>query len=762
MKIAALTAVLAAFLIAPASASAAQNSDPMRTLGGDSPLCTNSPAGLDQQARADCRATGALEHPYPLDRYRFDWHIDTGITNDPTNNLLAAIQWLLAMAWLALLYLLKGVLLAFQWAFSLDPLSEAMQPTSKALTQLHTRTLGQPWMLAAISVLGLWGIWRGIVQRRTVETVAGLAAAIVMMAGALYVIARPADTIGRVSQGANDVSLGFLSGVAEGTLRQPSRTVADSSRGIFNTVILRPWCAINFADVTWCLSKAPGDRLTRAERWLRFEPDSRARNAEWQVIDDPDSEPWTNQPDVLGIDIPGTDRLEKDDQKIKQQLAGYRPTTADKQRIQIQGKSQTVIRVALFLLIAAGITGCILLIGWLSLNVLYQGLLTLILLLAAPGMLLAPAFGYHGRRLFGTWARKLLAAAIAKAIYALLLAIVLAINTIITSLDTELPWLAVWLLSAVFWWGTFLKRGELLGWLSLGAQRTPDTEKAGAQGRLTGPVTSALATAAGAPAAATLALKATSAYRTEDHREGVKAAATDELRGRATERLDHRYEDLHGQLAEHDQAREKTQGLTRRITSLDRQIEQAQNAARNARIDKDRAAAEKRQAAAKAERSKLISQRKHLESKLLSRPEEGVARRFIETADRNQIETGARYTPRQLDLQIAELRTDAEHPSGDDRHRWRTSSWKPGLPESQLEKLTPEHRRQLSAHISDQLDRDRALLAAIPDPERPAGAPSRKQTRKASRQIDTRSLKDHTRRARDQRREPAPPPAHHR
>ena len=27
--------------------------------------------------------------------------------------------------------------------------------------------------------------------------------------------------------------------------------------------MLRPWCAINFADVTWCLARAPGDRLTR-------------------------------------------------------------------------------------------------------------------------------------------------------------------------------------------------------------------------------------------------------------------------------------------------------------------------------------------------------------------------------------------------------------------------------------------------------------------------------------------------------------------
>lgn len=763
MKWAALTAAVFLLLTAPSTANAAHANDPIRSLGGDSPLCTSHPAGLDQKARADCKATGALEHPYPLDRYRFDWHIDTGVTKDPTSNLLAAIQWLLSMGWLALLYLLKGVLLAFQWAFSLDPTNQAMRPTADALQRLHTRTLGQPWLLAAITVLGMWGLWRGIVQRRTIETAAGLLAAAVMMAGALFVIARPAQTIGQLSAGANDVSLGFLSGTADGTLKHPTRTVATSSRSIFDAVVLRPWCAMNFADVQWCLGKAPGDRLTRAERWLRYEPDTRPRNAEWQVVDDPGSEPWTNQPDVLGIDIPGTDSLEKDDQKIKDQLAGYKPTKTDSSRVEIQGKSQTVIRVALFLLIAAGMAGCIVLLGWLALNVLLQGLLTLVLLLAAPAMLFAPAFGEPGRRLFTSWAKKLLAAAVAKAIYALLLAIVLAINTIIGSLDAELPWLAVWLVSAVFWWGTYLKRGELLGWLSMGSQR-PDTP-----GRkptpIPGPAATVLAGATLGPAAAAIAgtaIREQHQNHTGDQREGIQAAATEHLRGRASERLDHRYDQLHEQLETHDDAKEKTQGLTRRITAADRTIDQAQNAQRNARTDEDRTKAQTRLNQAQAQRTKLVAQRKALEPKLLPRSEEGVARRFIEAADRSTIETGQRFTPKQLDLQIEELRADTQHPATDDRHNWRRTSWKPGLPESQLEDLPVPDRADLHRHIQDQLDQDRALLAAVRPPDLPTVRPKPRQLRQARKAADPIVVKAHVRRAKDHRREPAPPPAHHR
>ncbi|MTD44873.1 hypothetical protein GKE82_11365 [Conexibacter sp. W3-3-2] len=768
----ALVGLLAATVVLLALAAPASAADPLRTLGGDSPLCANNAAGLDARTRADCAATGAIEHPYPLDRYRFDWHIDTGLTKDPTSNLLAAVQWLLSMAWLALLYGLKGVLLAFQWAFSLDLLNEAMRPARDALQRLHTRTLGQPWLLAAITTLGLWALWRGIVQRRHTETAAGLAAAALMMAGALFVIARPAETIGALSKGANDVSLGFLSGAADGTLTRPARTIAGSSRQIFDAVVLRPWCAMNFADVTWCLQKAPGDRLTRAERWLRYDPDTRPRTAEWQIIDDPDSEPWTNQPDVLGITVPGTDLLQADDDDIRDQLAGYRPTKADRERVEIQGKGKTVVRVGLFCLIALGMAGCILLIGWLALRVLLQGLLTLVLLLAAPVMLLAPAFGEHGRRLFTGWAKKLLAAAVAKAIYALLLAIVLAINGIVAGLDTDLPWLAVWLVSAVFWWGVLLKRDELLGWLSLGTQDDKSNSLARAYyaARMTAPVASALtggtATVAGAPVAATLvasgAARTAHTHRREDADEGLRVAATTELRDRARARLDHRYTQLHETLTAHDDARAKTQGLTRRITTLERTIDQAENAERRARTPEDRAEAQQRRRDARAERGKLIAQRKALEPRLMPRAEEGVARRFIETADRTQVETGERYSTRQLDLQIEELRADTEHPTTDERHAWRAQSWRPGLPEAQLADLAPDDRQELDRHLTAQLDRDRALLAAVPSLEQPSTRPRGAARRTARQAVDPDLLRDRTREARDQRRNPAPVPDHHR
>lgn len=764
-----IAAVLIGFclaLTAPATAAAA-TTDPLRTLGGDSPLCARSDIGAP--ARADCRATGAIEHPYPIDRYRFDWHIDTGITKDPVNNLLAAIQWLLSIVWLALLYLLKGVLLAFQWSFSLDLLGDAMAPARRSLDQLHQQTLGQPWFLAAITMLGLGAIWRGFVQRRTIETVAGLAAASLMMAGALFVIAQPAQTLGALSKGANDVSLGFLAGASEGTLRTPSRTIASSSRRIFDSVVLRPWCAMNFADVTWCLKRTPGDHLTHAERWLRFEPDSTERNAEFQIVDDPTSEPWKRSADVLGVGLPAGDLLEADSDAIKHQLDGYHPTKDDGARVAIQKKDQTVVRVALFLLIAAGTLGCILLLGWLAIRVLFQGLLTLVLLLGAPVMLLAPAFGQQGRTLFAAWAKRLLAAAVAKAIYALLLAIVLAVSAIIGQLDGTFPWLAVWLISAVFWWGVLLKRSELLGWLSLGAHDSRDNSIARAYyaTRMAMPVASAIT---GGAAGATLAAPTTAiaagraghqkaGERREQTEQAIQTAAREQLIDRARTRLDDRYERMHERLAAHDDAREKITGLDKRLTTNARTLDQAKTAEQRARDPQERERHTKRSAQLDAQRGKLIRQRKALEPRLMPRLEEGVARKFIETADRNQVEQGTRFSDRQVDLQLDELRGDvaAGAPPDDRRHLWRAQGWRPGIPESDLERLEPPEREDLHRHIADDLERDRALFRALPaDPDLVPTSSDRRAVRAA---LDPKVVRKYRREA---ARRQAPPSSHSR
>lgn len=759
----ALLTTLALLAASPVAAGAAAQpaADPLRTLAGDSPLCRG--VAIDAASRASCRATGAIEHAYPLDRYRFDWHIDTGLTKDPVDNLLAGIQWVLSMVWLALLWAMKGVLLGFQWAFSLDLLGDALTPIRVALLRLHEQTLGQPWLLAAISVLGLGGIWRGLVQRDSTAATGGLIAAVLMMSVALFVIAKPEATVGELSKGANAVALGFLAGAGEGTVREPTRTVASASRRLFDAVVLRPWCALNFGDVAWCLDRAPGDSMSRAERWLRFSPGSAQRDAEYEWLADPDAEPWKRGADVVGIDVPGGDVLAADDDEIRRQLEGYRVSDSDRERVALQRKDATPMRVALLALVALGLTGCLVLIGWLTVRILLAGLLTLMLLLAAPVVLLLPALGAGGREQFIGWAKRLLSAVIAKAIYALLLALVLTVNTVVTSLDGELPWLAAWLVACVFWWGVLLKRDELLAWISIGdpAHKQGTLQRAYYATRVARPLTRtarrAAATAAlPATTAAAVGSVALRARRERDdvRTEAVQTVAREQLREQARARLDHRYTDMHERLAAHDDAKEKTVGLDRRIGTLDRQIDQAKTQHTRARTDTERTTALEQQKTLTTERGKLIAQKRALSPRLLPRIDEGVARKFVEAAERNEVEQGTRFTDRQLDLGLDELRADAHDrtPDPDDpQQAWRASSGTPaGEPLDARGRAAPQPPRSTRERIMRDLERDRALLGALPQDE---SRPSRRHRRTAVTRLDRKTVRTEIKRVRHERRE---------
>src|SRR5437764_14797734 len=96
-RLAVLAALAVSLTVLPRpGAVAREGEDPLRTLGADSPLCKQA---VDAAARAHCRATGAIEHAYPLDHYRFDWHITTGVTHI-TENFLAVVQWVCSIVWM--------------------------------------------------------------------------------------------------------------------------------------------------------------------------------------------------------------------------------------------------------------------------------------------------------------------------------------------------------------------------------------------------------------------------------------------------------------------------------------------------------------------------------------------------------------------------------------------------------------------------------------------------------------------------------------
>ena len=91
--------------------------DPFASLGARSPFCRNSEIG----ARAADRLPPERRDraPYPLSSYGLDVRVGFSLTK-VENNLLGALQSVAALVWMGLVYVLKGVLLLLEWAFSLD------------------------------------------------------------------------------------------------------------------------------------------------------------------------------------------------------------------------------------------------------------------------------------------------------------------------------------------------------------------------------------------------------------------------------------------------------------------------------------------------------------------------------------------------------------------------------------------------------------------------------------------------------------------
>lgn len=223
-------------------------SDPSRSLGATSPSCRYALPGT---ARASCRASGSVAQPHPLSSYGIDVRVGFSIT-DPGKSFLAALQMLGAALWMALLYVVKGVLLLLEWAFSLDLTNEGMPQVRRSLTRLHDQAFGDWWLLLGISLAGLWGIYRGLVQRRTTETLTGLAATVALMIAGLVLISEPDDTVGWAARATNEAGMAVLAAGTGGRAEGPRGALASSMRQVFDTSVRQPWCALQFGSVEFC------------------------------------------------------------------------------------------------------------------------------------------------------------------------------------------------------------------------------------------------------------------------------------------------------------------------------------------------------------------------------------------------------------------------------------------------------------------------------------------------------------------------------
>jgi hypothetical protein len=447
--------------------------DPLSGLGIRNPVC-DQPAEIRSRAtRVSCETTGTPETTYPTSDYGFDVFIPTGVTH-PIGDFTAAFVTILNGIWLGLLFVLKLTLTLLGLAFGLNPFSDGptMARISAAAGDIYDEVT-DPWLSALVVCAGIALAYRGLIRRDVAAGVGGTLAAVAMLVLGLWVVHAPRETVGQLAGFSDEVALTAISAPQSGGLAHPVGSYAEAMSQVWSRLVEVPFAGLDFSDVSFALGPPPEEAVKKANEkfcddngaltllaqlqnlglaeaakecgkfaeerygkpkrvidlYLRSSPGSSARQALWDYFDNDDT---------------------------------YKPKVA------AQGGDGVITRLSMLALFAIGLLGAILLLAWLAIRLFTQAAIAFVLLLAAPFALFFPLLGDWGRRAFRRWGLTLLGAILAKVVYAAFLSIVLLGIVILGAVDGPGGSATGFLLSAAFSWAVFLKRSDLIGWISVG------------------------------------------------------------------------------------------------------------------------------------------------------------------------------------------------------------------------------------------------------------------------------------------------------
>jgi hypothetical protein len=404
---------------------------------------------------------GGLTDKYPISYFALDYHVDAGIT-DMDGVPPSIAMWAAGQLWEATRFFVSIVIDLFAWSFSLDLVNGkngALGPISDAITAIHEHVLGEAWLMVAIVLVGLWGIYKALVQQKYSQTITSLAVSLACALVAFLFIYQPEQTIGRASQWANGMSLAFLGIASQGSIGNPAAAKRDVADHLFETQIYRPWVVLQFGGLKHCVDLdrrndkgfprpvAPNDasrdwcrdHAGYATRYLKYPGGSEERNAEYEALKD------GKAPD-------------------EPQFSGVNYTKADSPAVDIQQQGGAFQRLTLSVIIAAGAAGVIALVGFMSLAIILAQVMALLLLAFSPVALLIGIFP-GGQAFFKTWLGKLGTALFIKALYSLVLGVLIIVSVALSDATGSMGFLFAFGLQAVFFWAVFAYRKRLRGHL---------------------------------------------------------------------------------------------------------------------------------------------------------------------------------------------------------------------------------------------------------------------------------------------------------
>lgn len=476
--------------------SSATQVDPLVANGLGSPTCSSPTAlELDPAGRRDCQTSGFLASAAPTQDYGLDVHIDTGLLGLGSGELLDVVQDLfVAPVWMALVWAVHALLVMLEWSLSLNLIEEGLAGGLQTLLSGMLAGFTGPWLPLALSAAAVLTAYHGLVRRRVAQSLGEALLALAMMTVGIWLIVDPLGTIGALGRWSGQAALGTLAVAVRGTPVSPGRALGESFGDLFAATIEAPWCYLEFGDVDWCRGPARLDPALRAAG-LRIaaresseagcsggcgsSASARALAMSARLL----REARTNAALFLALPPNGPDRNSINDSgSLLRTLCASSEATDCQGPFAAQAEFRTGggtwSRVGGLLLICLGLAGMLALVGTIALRLLLSALLSVLYLLLAPAVVIAPALGEPGRTLFRVWLGRLLGAVLSKLLYAFLLGAVLAVMSLLEGMSS-VGWWTRWLLLSALWWGAFLRRRTVLGFIADPARREAR------QGRLT-------------------------------------------------------------------------------------------------------------------------------------------------------------------------------------------------------------------------------------------------------------------------------------
>ncbi|MBN8870781.1 MAG: type IV secretion system protein [Solirubrobacterales bacterium] len=441
---------------------------------------------------------GALSEQYPHGNYTLDQHfkaVEASLTGGvDVSGVPPMIAYFLAsVIWELTAFLARALISLFTFAFSLDLLNGseatggagALRPVAAAIHTIYAEVFGRPWLVLAVVVVGMWAMWRALIQRRYAETAGTLAVSLIYLIVALAFVAQPASTIGSASSWTNQMSGAFLSITGKGSIGQADDAKLSGADQLFKLLIQQPWAVLQFGGIEHCAKVGTGSddsdpesvpvrplsrhsgkdaALSRtlrrgdqveadgktcinnlnkyAPHFLPHPTGSDERDAEYDALNSGDTE-------KLPDSDPSADR------------GSYRLSVADKPATDAMEEGGQYQRLLVAIVVFVGELGVFLLIGALSIGVILAQILLLLMLAFAPVVLVVAVIPGRGHDFFRGWLAKLAGLLVRKAAYSLILAILLAVNGALASATSQLGWLMSFGLQALFNWMVFLQRRQL-------------------------------------------------------------------------------------------------------------------------------------------------------------------------------------------------------------------------------------------------------------------------------------------------------------